>query len=295
VAVTARTTRATRRRESGHHWRRFDGKARLVDIGGRKLLLDCAGSGSPAVILEAGFGDSSFTWASVLPRLVGATRTCAYDRAGLGTSVAMPGVHDAADEVNDLERLLERARIEPPYVLVGHSYGGLLARLFAHEHPDSVAGVVLIDAMGRDQTRRQLAIWPKSQAAALRRYFTDPVVNGVDLRAGEALAAGIQSLADKPLVVITAGRLDAEVQEAPRSLRRAQGALWGTLQAELARLSSDHAHVVALRSTHMVQRVGNQPMLVARAIRAVVQAHPDGAPLPSCEQLFRGPGVRCIS
>ena len=63
------------------------------------------------------------------------------------------GVHDAVDEIYDLQRLLVGARIAPPYVFVGHSYGGLLARLFAHAGPGQTAGVVLVDAMGRDQTR----------------------------------------------------------------------------------------------------------------------------------------------
>ena len=70
----------------------------------------------------------------------------------------MPGVHDAGDEILDLERLLARGRIEPPYVLVGHSYGGFLARLFARAHPEQVAGVAFVDASGYDATRRLLAI-----------------------------------------------------------------------------------------------------------------------------------------
>ena len=113
-------------------------------------------------ILEAGFGGSSTDWRDVQPQLGRTTRTCAYDRAGLGSSVAMPGVHDADDEVRDLQQLLFSARIAPPYVLVGHSYGGLLSRLYAYEHPRDVAGMVLVDAMGRDMTARQLAIWPPS-------------------------------------------------------------------------------------------------------------------------------------
>ena len=162
----------------------------LVDVGGRRLYVECTGSARPTVVLEAGLGGNSDSWSGVLPQLGRTTRTCAYDRAGLSASDAIAGVHDARDEISDLERLLDRARIKPPYVLVGHSYGGLLARLFARAHPDQVAGVVFVDAMGRDATRRQLAIWPKSEAPAQRREWAKPVQDhGVDLERGEALAS----------------------------------------------------------------------------------------------------------
>ena len=195
------------------------GSGRLVTIGGgRSLFLDCVGSGSPTVVLEAGFAGDSSNWREVHPQLGRTTRTCAYDRAGLGNSVALPGVHDARDEINDLQRLLQSARIAPPYVLVGHSYGGLLVRLFAKAHPGEIAGVVLVDAMGRDQTRRQLALWPKSEEPALRREVARPVRDGVDLASGEALAAHVRSLGDTPVAVITAGAHDDEWGSAPPGL-----------------------------------------------------------------------------
>ena len=153
-------------------------EARPVDIGGRSLFVDCEGTGSPTVVLEAGFGGSSSTWVDVMPALRRITRTCAYDRAGLGSSLAMPGVHDASAEIADLGRLLDRGRIAPPYVLVGHSYGGLLVRLFARAHPGETAGLVLVDAMGRNQTRRQLARWPRTAAPAARRDWAQPWSTG---------------------------------------------------------------------------------------------------------------------
>jgi hypothetical protein len=111
------------------------------------------------------------------------------------------------------------------------------------------------------------------------------------------LDRGIRSLGDFPLVVITAARHREGFEEyrIPPRLRRAGDRLWGVLQAELAALSSDHAHVVALRSDHVVHRPDEQPPVVVRAVRAVVRAHRDGAPLPACEELFSGPGVRCRS
>jgi pimeloyl-ACP methyl ester carboxylesterase len=85
------------------------GSGDRVDVGGRHLYVECVGSGSPTVLLEAGFGGSSRDWTPVLLELGRTSRTCAYDRAGLGYSDAMPGVHDAGDEIRDLERLLDVA------------------------------------------------------------------------------------------------------------------------------------------------------------------------------------------
>jgi pimeloyl-ACP methyl ester carboxylesterase len=254
------------------------------------------GSGSPTVVLEAGFGGSTANWRDVQPQIGRMTRTCSYDRAGSGNSVAQPGVHDAGDQIADLQRLLDAAGIRPPYVLVGHSYGGLLVSLFANAHPAETAGVVLVDAVGaRDTTRRQLAIWPKSQAPARRREWAQPVEDGVDLRSSEALAGRVRTLGDTPLVVITARRHLEQNADLPRRLLQAQERLWGTLQAELAGLSSDHAHVVALRSDHFVQRLDGQPGVVIRATQAIIRAARDHAQLLPCRQLFRGSSVRCRS
>jgi pimeloyl-ACP methyl ester carboxylesterase len=265
---------------------------RLVAIGGgRSLFVRCVGSGTPSVILEAGLGGGAADWRHVQPELGRTTRTCAYDRAGVGSSVAPPGVRDARDEIDDLRRLLDEAHIEPPYVLVGHSYGGLLARLFAHAHPTQAAGMVLVDAMGRDQTRRVLAIWPKSQAPALRRTLAAPVRGRVDLAAGEELARSVESLGDIPLAVVTAGGHDAEWGRIPHRLARALDRQWTTMQDELARLSTDHIHVVALRSDHSVQ--DGQPDVVIRAVRAVVAAARGHVGLPPCQRVFGGADVRC--
>src|SRR4051794_13342381 len=269
------------------------GSARPVDIGGRSLFVECHGSGSPTVVLEAGFGGSSKSWVTVVPALSRITRTCAYDRAGLGSSVAMPGVHDAGGEVADLGRLLARAGIAPPYVLVGHSYGGLLVRMFARTHQRDTAGMVLVDSMGADQTLRQLALWPRSEAAAARRMLAQRVVDGVDLREGEELAGGIRTLGGLPLVVITAGREDPEAAALPMPLRHALRRLWARMQDELAALSSHRVHVVALRSGHVVQSPDGQPGVVVRAVRAVVHAVRDGTRLPPCQRLYAGPEVRC--
>lgn len=269
-----------------------EGSGRLVAIGGgRSLYVQCVGSGSPTVLLEAGFGADTFTWRDVQPEVGRSTRTCAYDRY----SVAPPGVRDARDEVADLRRLLGRARIEPPYVLVGHSYGGVLARVFAHAHPTETAGLVLIDTMGRDGRRRQLAIWPRSQAPEIRRGLATAVMGGIDLAAGEALASGVTTLGDMPLAVITAGRQD-NFPRTPAPLARALKRLWDRMQDELAALSDNSVHVVALTSNHDVPSShSGQPSVIISSVQAVVGAARSHARLPPCQRVFTGTDVRCRS
>jgi pimeloyl-ACP methyl ester carboxylesterase len=270
----------------------------LVNIGGgRSLYLKCVGSGSPTIVLESGFGGTTNDWSAVQPQLGRTTRTCAYDRAGLGNSLPMPGVHDAGDEAEDLRRLLGHAHVPPPYLLVGHSYGGLLARVFADAQPDETAGVVLVDAMGRDQDRRLLAIW-RAAPARVRRQLpkptADPVVNDVDVRGSEALDAKVRTLHGVPLAVVTRGL--AEEDELPPRVRLAVGKAWTRMQDELATLSGDHLHVVAARSGHVVQSYADgQPGVVIRAVRAVADAVRTRTRLPACRRVFDGTQVRCRS
>jgi pimeloyl-ACP methyl ester carboxylesterase len=277
------------------------GPGHLVAIGpGRSLYVHCEGTGNPTVILEAGFGGNSDDWSEVQGPLSRATRTCAYDRAGLGNSLPMPGVHDAVDEIVDLSRLLDDADIPPPYVLVGYSYGGLLVRLFAHANRLDTAGIVLVDSMGRNQDRRLRAIW-QAQPARVRRQVPDPtaypVQDGVDVLAGEALDAQLRTLGDTPLVVITRGRLlDGPPQALPPAMRAPVAHLWETMQNELAALSSDRIHVIALRSGHFVQRSPDgQPHVVIDAVLAIVHAVRTRTHLPSCPSVFHSAGVQCRS
>ena len=271
-----------------------EGPGRFVAIGGgRTLYTECLGSGSPTVVLEAGFGADTQSWEDVQPEVGRVTRTCAYDRAGTGNSVAPPGVRGAPDEIADLRRLLARTHAEPPYVLVGHSYGGVLARVFAHAYPSETAGLVLVDTMGRDGRRRQLAIWPRSQAPEIRRGVATTVLQGVDLAAGEAIASRVKSLGDMPLAVVTAGRED-NFPRKPARLNRAMTRLWNGTQDELAALSANSVHVVALASNHDIPSPrSGQPAVIVRAVQAVVGAARSHARLPPCRRLFSGPDVRC--
>jgi pimeloyl-ACP methyl ester carboxylesterase len=118
---------------------------RLIDIGGFRLHLNCAGQGSPAVVLDAALGASSISWSLVQPALAGVAQVCSYDRAGFGWSDPGPMPRTAGRIAAELRRLLERAGVVPPFVLVGHSYGGLVMRVFASRYWQDTAALVLVD------------------------------------------------------------------------------------------------------------------------------------------------------
>jgi pimeloyl-ACP methyl ester carboxylesterase len=118
----------------------------MVDVGGYRLHINCVGQGSPNVILDAGSGGMSAQWVRVQQEVSGTTRVCAYDRAGMGWSEMGPEPRDAKQITGELHTLLTKAGIEGPYVLVGHSFGGLYMQTYAARYPDEVAGVALVDS-----------------------------------------------------------------------------------------------------------------------------------------------------
>jgi hypothetical protein len=164
--------------------------------------------------------------------------------------------------------------------------------------------LVLVDADGRFQMRRELAIWPRSQAPELRRSRAQRVRDGVDLASSERLAGRVLTLGDLPLAVITAGTHKADSAGMPAPLASDLYGLWVTMQDELAALSSDHVHVVALDSDHWVhiarfsregQQIDGQPDVVIRAVQEVVRAAHDHTHLPPCQRLFNKVDVHCRS
>ena len=124
---------------------------KLVDVGGYRLHINCTGTGSPTVVIDAGLGDWSTMWAWVQPGVAKTTQVCTYDRAGNGWSDAGPLPRNALQYAKELHILLHEANIPGPYVLVGHSLGGLTVRVFTDMYPSEVAGVVLIDSMSPRQ------------------------------------------------------------------------------------------------------------------------------------------------
>src|SRR2546422_6564672 len=123
----------------------------LVDIGGHRLHLWCTGAGTPAVVLDTGLGGSSAEWGYVQPEVARFTRVCSYDRAGMGYSDPGPSPRTTRRIAHELAQLLDRGGVSGPVILVGASIGGLTARVFASEHAERVAGLVLVDASHEDQ------------------------------------------------------------------------------------------------------------------------------------------------
>ena len=137
--------------ESRLEARRFPEPGRLIDLGGYRLLLNCTGTGSPTVILETGWGGLSVDWRAVQPEIAKFSRVCSYDRAGYGGSDPGPMPRTSLQIATELHTLLRDAGEMPPYILVGHSFGGYNVRVFNGLYPDEIAGIVLADATQEDQ------------------------------------------------------------------------------------------------------------------------------------------------
>jgi pimeloyl-ACP methyl ester carboxylesterase len=263
---------------------------RLVDVGGRSLYLECAGSGSPTVVLQSGLGEASSSWARIAPGVAASTRVCAYDRAGHGRSDEA-GPQDGIALAADLVRLLEGAGVAAPYVLVGHSSGGAYLRVFAARHPDAVAGMVLLDAQPADAFsalpdyaafydgyRRLATLSPslarvglvapvlgltgdQSTPAAARGLRDEVLALPAALRQAQAL----QSIGDRPLVVLSAGS--------------GQQAGWLEAQARLPALSTHGVQRVLEAATHTSLVLGEHAPASTQAILDVVASIRDGTAL----------------
>lgn len=140
----------------------------MIDVGGHRLHLICQGHGTPIVIMDAGLGDSWLTWSKTQPEIATRTQVCSYDRAGFGYSEPGPYPRDSRQIVAELHALLHTANLAPPYVLVGHSFGGYNTRLYASTYPSEVVGLVLVDASHEDQTR----LFPKGLTALTTQWLS---------------------------------------------------------------------------------------------------------------------------
>jgi pimeloyl-ACP methyl ester carboxylesterase len=229
---------------------------RLIDVGGHQLRLDCAGSGSPTVVLEPGAGATSASMGWVAPAVADRTRVCVYDRAGRGGSEPADSVQDGAQIASDLHTLLHQAGVPGPYVLAGHSFGGLYVRIFAAHYPDEVAGLVLADGVSRFATLASLSArggltrlvghllggtlparseeqlrYDTAQASTVHSVIDEYLRGGPTARQ----AASLRDFGDRPLFVLTA-------DEHPPS--------WLTAQKKMTTLSTNSAHQVVDGATH---------------------------------------------
>jgi pimeloyl-ACP methyl ester carboxylesterase len=183
---------------------------------GRRVYLDCRGSGSPTVVLEAGIGSDARSWGSVFPTLARETRTCAYSRANRWGSDPR-GTHTVAEAAADLQGALAAAGEQAPFVLVGHSLGDVYVRVLAGRYPGEVAGLVLVDPFGPDRFRRLIAraspdlarAIPDAERAGLAQEWRDGI-EAISGRVRLTLAPGSSHMIqwDRPdLVVAAVGRL----------------------------------------------------------------------------------------
>jgi pimeloyl-ACP methyl ester carboxylesterase len=137
--------------------RKHPPQGELVDIGGFRLHLNCIGQGTPTVVMDAGAAAPSITWGLVPFEIAKFTRVCTYDRAGLGWSEPNLKIPRTSQQsVDELHSLLAQAGINPPYILVGHSLGGVNMRLYASQHPEDVVGLVLIDSSHENQMTSEM-------------------------------------------------------------------------------------------------------------------------------------------
>jgi len=125
----------------------FPPMGRMVDVGGYKLHMIDQGQGGPIVVIDSGVGCNSFDWSLIQPEIAKFTRVITYDRAGYAWSDASPLPRTSENIVDELHAMLQNAGIQGPYVLVGHSFGGMNVQLFAKKYPNEVAGIVLVDAV----------------------------------------------------------------------------------------------------------------------------------------------------
>jgi pimeloyl-ACP methyl ester carboxylesterase len=186
----------------------FPPPGKLVDVGGWRLHLNCAGeahASQPTVILEAGVGDFSVEWSLVQPGVAKFARVCSYDRAGDGWSDLGPYPRTLRQIVYELHTLLDKGGVKPPLVLVGHSYGGLLVRLYASTYQADVAGMILVEA-GADNPRRMLPDGKLARSADLVKGNPIPAVkvsgplrvSDIPPDALSQMKAGAQKLAQSP-------------------------------------------------------------------------------------------------
>jgi pimeloyl-ACP methyl ester carboxylesterase len=224
---------------------------RLISIGTHSLHLHCAGTGSPAVVFDAALGASSLSWSLVHPQVARFTRACVYDRAGFGWSEGGPMPRTAGRIADELHHLLRQAGVPPPFVLVGHSFGGLVMRLFAARHPGEIAGLVLIEpAIPEDwvepaDDKRALI----QRGTRLCRIGTVAGRLGIAGIVAGLVRGGVLSMARLIVAIITRGRLRREdedilapIWKLPPEARARLGAMW-TQPRFFEALGSQIAHV----------------------------------------------------
>ncbi len=231
------------------------------------IFYRCSGDGSPTVVMDAGLGDTSGTWEAVEPEVARFTRVFVYDRSGVGASQSGDRPRDCRQMVSELHDLLSIAGIAPPYVLVGHSFGGLNMMLFASRHPDEAKGLVLVDTPHPNRIAAERKLLSPEQ---MRRYIDSFTGNNEGMtfeereKSGEQVSAA-PSLPDIPLIVLHSGTFTRPTGWPVRALE--QSFIEG--QKDLASRTPQGKRVVVEGSGHYIQH--DHPELVIEAISEVVE------------------------
>jgi len=281
--------------------RRFNPmEGQLVNVGGRKMHIDCTGTGSPVVVLDSGLGDSYLSWRKVEPEIAKFTRVCSYDRSGLGYSDSSSRARTSQVISEELHSLLQAASIPPPYVMVGHSMGGYDVRVYTSLYRSEIAGIVLVDASHPDQEnrfppelknlegswRREAEFVAYSMPLGIPRLLglceESAVARAADCNwhaAEEQLSeirsfsesaaetAQTGSLSDLPLAVLSHDP-DKPSNDLPADLAKSTNEAWEKMQEDLTHLSTRGTQTIAKNSSHYIQV--DRPDVVVDAIRKIV-------------------------
>lgn len=245
-----------------------------IAVGNYQVQMAMAGSGTYTVIFESGFGTGMGTWRKVAPEVAKVARTVTYSRAGHGASDPRPEPRTLLQSSEELDQLVAAARLRPPFILVGHSYGGLLARAFAVRHPDWIAGMVLVDPAderfnpGLRKLDAGRAAADDKQFAAIVPAKFQPELQQLQpvLDSGTFPLPG--KLPDVPVVVLTSVQQAEKPEfflETPQAV-----ALKRSLHADFLRQFSDGSQVTTDKSGHNIQM--EQPALVIAAVEKVIGA-----------------------
>ena len=245
----------------------FPPPGRLVDVGGWRLHLNCAGearTSGPTVILEAGAGDFSVDWSLVQPSVARFARVCSYDRAGSGWSDLGPRPRTMHQLVYELHTLLEKAGERPPYVLVGHSYGGGLVRLYQLKYPADVAGVVLVEAAA-DNPWRKTPEKGLVRSSDLATGKAIPAVNTSDpLRESQIPERFVTMIKDQ-VPQLSAHANDPPRDKLPADAQRMRTWSYAQVQMHISNDNPFEAEELAIlraEGTRTAQVLGGMPLIV---------------------------------
>lgn len=295
---------------------RHDPPGTIYKVNGHAMRIDCTGSGSPTIVLDAGLGNDGLVWGGVQPVLAKTTRVCSYDRAGYGWSDAAPAPRDADHIAMDLHGLLGAARIESPVVLMGHSIAGIYIRDYATHYPGEVAGLIFVDGstplqekdpafvahahMSRPGPLQVLLVkaafsagiprwfgqcshppnWPDRRAAHL--MVEDRCYMGIDESLGES--GNMDQSGDETVHTGPYGAMPLLIFSSDEAKQRAEKMpgdvldAWNRMQENLLKLSTRSRRIIAKGSGHYVQL--ERPELIEKEVPRFIEQIRGTAPAP---------------